>query len=108
VESKYVRIYDNGANSVNGGASLSLFLSLSLYLSIYLSIYLSLSFSRNRVNESRPSNCSDVYRYYSGTWWFTTRRTTRVQPSEVKSPSIYVQNLHRSLSSVRQRNYIPK
>lgn len=45
-----------------------------------------------------------------GPRWFTTRRATRVQPSGVKSSAvhIYVRHLRRSLSSVRQRNYISK
>jgi len=45
-----------------------------------------------------------------GPRWFTTRRATRVQPSGVKSRAvhIYVRHLRRSLSSVRQRNYISK
>jgi len=63
-----VRIYDNGSNSVNGGASLSLSLSLSL---------------SKRVNESRPSNCSDVYRYYSGTWWFTTHDKSSTERGQI-------------------------
>lgn len=75
---KCARIYDNGANPVNGGAS------------------------RNRVNEPRPSNWSGTYRCYGGPpRWFITRRATR-EFSRAGSNPRYAVSV--SLSWVRQQN----